>query len=209
MPINPTWTASLERQLIDIRTALQKRDPAEVAQLAGADIGDKQDCLLISFWNRRYSVCWPELTVATDSGERCSVSVQTILLQYLLQANGAPIENSWVSLGNLPNGAFYEQAFQGYSGNLLARRFRGDMEGFRNCARRLGGEPLNIGDSAYRFWALPRIPIALVFWSGGGEFQDWAQVLFDNSARYYHQVEVLAHLGATLCERVIQAYQKQ
>ncbi len=209
MPINPTWIASLERQLVDIREALRKRDPAEVARLAGAACPAGENSLQLFFWNRRYSISWPDLTVCLDSGESCSAPTQAVLLMYLLQANGAPIENSWVSLRNLPNGAFYEQAFQGYSGNLIARAFRGDPEGFRAIAQRLEGEPVNMGDGAYRFWALPRIPLALVFWSGGEEFPDWAQVLFDNSARHYHQVEVLAHLGAMLCERVIQAREKR
>jgi hypothetical protein len=131
-----------------------------------------------------------------------------MILQYLLLADGAPIENTWVSLRNLPHGAFYEQAFQSYSGNLLLRSFRGDMESFRAIARGLGGEPLEMGDAAFRFWVLPRIPLAVVYWSGGGEFPDSAQVLFDKSAGHYHHLEILAHLGGMLCERLVQAHEE-
>lgn len=211
MRINPTWAASLERQLVEIREALRKRDPAEVARLSGVACGaeGEEARLQVRFWGRGYLISWPSLTVHQENGEPCSEPTQAVLLQYLLQADGTLLENSWVSLRNLPNGSFYEQAFQGYSGNLVARTFRGDLEGFRATAQRLGGEHVDMGDGAYRFWALPRIPLVLVFWSGGEEFPDSAHVLFDSTAGHYHQVEMLAHLGAMLCERMIQAREQR
>jgi hypothetical protein len=112
------------------------------------------------------------------------------------------LEGSWVSLAGLPNGAFYEQAFQSYSGNLLARALRGRPHQLKQAAESLGGDPASIGDQAYRFWALPRIPLALVYWSGGEEFPDSVQVLFDASAGHYQHLEMLAHLGALLCQKL-------
>jgi hypothetical protein len=82
------------------------------------------------------------------------------------------------------------------------------VESFRAAARASGGEPVEMGDASFRFWAFPRVPLAVVFWSGGGEFPDSAQVLFDNSASHYHHLEILAHLGGMLCERIVQAGEK-
>jgi hypothetical protein len=148
------------------------------------------------------------LAVRDKEGQPCPRHFQGLILQYLLLADGTPLENTWVSLRNLPHGSFYEQAFQSYSGNLLVRSFRENVEAFRAIARTLGGEPLEMGDAAFRFWALPRIPLAVVYWSGGGEFPDAAQVLFDKSASHYHHLEILAHLGGMLCERIVQAREK-
>jgi len=205
--LNPTWAASIEKQVLETRYALRGRDPADLANLSGAGcaIAGEAARLQLHFWSHSYVVVWPGLTVQEEDGNPCPTPIQAMLLQYLAQADGAPLENTWVSLSNLPNGAFYEQAFQGYSGNLIARTFRGDLESLRAAAMKLAGEPLEMGDLAYRFWAFPRIPLALVYWSGGEEFPDSAQVLFDRSASHYHHLEMLAHLGAVLCERLIDA----
>ena len=205
MRVNPTWAASLEKQLQETQEALRGRSPAEVALWSGAacEAAAGETRLELPFWGRPYLITWPDLAVRDKGGQPCPGPFQGLILQYLLLADGAPLENTWVSLRNLPHGAFYEQAFQSYSGNLLVRRFRGDVEGFRAIARGLGGEPVEMGDAAFRFWALPRIPLAVVYWSGGGEFPDSAQVLFDNSASHYHHLEMLAHLGGMLCERIV------
>jgi len=211
MRINPTWAASLEKQVRETRAALQQADPARVAGRSGAacEAAGEETRLEVRFWGRPYGITWPDVTVSGTEGEPCPLPVETALLQYLFLADGAPLEEAWVSLRNLPHGAFYEQAFQGYSGKPLAKSFHGDLEGFRAAAQRIGGEPLEMGNAAYRFWAFPRVPVAVVYWSGGEEFPDDAQVLFDKSAGHYQPVEMLAHLGSMLCERLIQARSKR
>jgi len=196
--------------LAETKEALRRRDPAEVARLSGAEyaVSERETRLQLCHWNKPYLVAWPDVSVRQADGSPCAEPVQAMLLQYLSQADGTPLENAWVSLRNLPNGAFYEQAFQGYSGNLIARVFRRDVTGFRVVATRLGGEPLDIGDASFRFWAFPRIPLALVFWSGGDEFPDSAQVLFDKSAGHYHHLEMLAHIGSVLCEMMVGGREK-
>ena len=209
--MNPTWAASLEKQLLETQEALRRRDPAEVALWSGTTrkVAAGETRLEVPFWGRPHLITWPDLEVRDKDGQPSPAPVQGTILQYLLLADGAPLENTWVSLRNLPNGAFYEQAFQSYSGNLLVRSFREDVESFRGIARSMGGEPLEMGDAAFRFWALPRIPLAVVYWSGGGEFPDSAQVLFDKSASHYHHLEMLAHLGGMLCEQIVQAREKR
>lgn len=205
MPVNPEWEASLEVQLDEIRAALAKRDPAEVADASGAALnGDER--LTIEFFGQTYVVIWPKVDVRDADGAESPTPVQSSLLQHLDCANGAPLEGRWVSLRELPNGAFYEQAFQGYTGQRLVRTFRSDIDGFREAARAIGGEPLDVGDAGFRFRVLPRVPLAVVYWSGGEEFPASAQVLFDASAQHYHHLEMLAHLGSTLCSRIISAY---
>jgi hypothetical protein len=210
MRVNPTWAASLEKQLEETQQALRRRDPAEVALWSGAtcEAVAGSTHLEVPFWGRPYLITWPGLEVRDKEGQPSPAPVQGTILQYLLLADGTPLDNTWVSLRDLPHGSFYEQAFQSYSGNLLVRTFRGDVEGFRTIAQKMGGEPVEMGDAAFRFWALPRIPLAVVYWSGGGEFPDSAQVLFDKSASHYHNLEMLAHLGGMLCEKIVSAREK-
>ena len=210
MPVNPTWAASLEKQLRETQEALRQREPAEAAFWSGARCENLEGAirLEIPFWGRPYFVTWPDLATRDEAGQPCPAHFSGLILQHLFLADGAPLENNWVSLRNLPHGAFYEQAFQSYSGNLLVRSFRGNVEAFRAAARGLRGEPVEMGDSAFCFWVFPRLPLAVVYWSGGGEFPDSAQVLFDNSASHYHHLEILAHLGGMLCEQLVEYAKK-
>jgi hypothetical protein len=205
---NPAWEKSLEPQIAQAREALRRRDPRIVADNSGAvyyEIEEGQGRLQLRFFGRPYTITWPELEIFDPEDQTCSNPVQAALLQYLVLSDGTPLAHRWVSLRELPNGAFYERAFQSYSGNLVARHFKGDVEGFRAAARKLGGDPVELGDAAFRFWALPRIPLVVVYWSGGDEFPASAQVLFDASAGHYHHVEMLAHLGAMICDQLIRA----
>jgi hypothetical protein len=209
---NPAWEQSLEPKIAQARDELRARDPREIAERSGAvyyEIEEGQGRLQVRFFGQPYTVTWPDLEVFDPTGQRCSNPVQAVLLQYLVLADVTPLAQQWVSLRELPNGAFYERAFQSYSGNLVARAFKSDIDAFREAALQLGGEPLALGDAAFRFWALPRIPLALVYWSGGEEFPASAQVLFDASAGHYHHLEMLAHLGAMLCDRVIAMHRRE
>jgi hypothetical protein len=207
----PAWEQSLEPKIAQARDELRARDPREIAERSGAvyyEIEEGQGRLQVRFFGQPYTVTWSDLEVFDPTGQRCSNPVQAVLLQYLVLADGTPLAQQWVSLRELPNGAFYERAFQSYSGNLVARAFKSDIDAFREAALQLGGEPLALGDAAFRFWALPKIPLALVYWSGGEEFPASAQVLFDASAGHYHHLEMLAHLGAMLCDRVIAVHRE-
>jgi len=207
--INPTWAASIEKRMGETREALRRANPAQVAERSGAacQVTGEETHLEVQFWGRPYRITWPGVTIGGMEGEPCPLPVEAALVQYLSVADGAALEEEWASLGELPHGAFYESAFQGYSSKPLAKAFQSDLEGFRAAAERIGGERVDMGTAAYRFWAFPRVPIAVVYWSGGEEFPDDAKVLFDQSATHYQPVEMLAHLGGTVCERLIKAGQ--
>jgi len=205
------WEQSLEPKIAQARDELRARDPRELAERSGAvyyEVEESQGRLQVRFFGQPYTVTWPDLEIFDPKGQSCSNPVQAALLQYLVLADGTPLAQHWVSLRELPNGAFYERAFQSYSGNLVARAFKSDIDAFRKAALQFGGEPIALGDAAFRFWALPKIPLALVYWSGGEEFPASAQVLFDASAGRYHHLEMLAHLGAMICDRVIAVHRE-
>jgi len=96
--------------------------------------------------------------------------MQALLLYYFVTADGKSPEAHWISFADLPDGRFYNQAFQGYSGNELARSFQNDLDAFE---RQPGGragiatESSDIpGDRAFLFQALPRLALLIAYWSG-------------------------------------------
>jgi len=186
---------------------MRGRDPHEVAHLSGASIVmDTSDRVILGLrlWDILYHVTWPQIQVTeTASGEPCRANTEATLLYYLSTADGTPPSGQWVGFQELPAGTFYSRAFQGYSGDELVRHFREDVEAFRRAAQCAGGTPLPWSDAGFSFLALPRVPMAIVYWLGEEGIPTRAQVLFDRTSSHYLPTDGLAGLGAQLVHRVI------
>lgn len=128
---------------------------------------------------------------------------QALLMYYLTTADGAPLTGNWISFSELQDGRFYIQAFQGYTGQELARAFEDDRFAFEQAAQALGGTPFPLGDAAYAFQALPKTPLLAVYWQGDEDFPASCQVLFDSAANHYLPTDAYAILGSTLTRRLI------
>jgi hypothetical protein len=131
-----------------------------------------------------------------------------MLLYYLHTADGTDLADRWIGFRELPDGSFYNQAFQGYSGNRVAQHFGEDDVALHAAARQLGGFELPaLAPVAYAFTPLPKIRMALALWPGDEDFPTRASVLFDANASHYMTTDGLALLGSGLARRVIRASQ--
>jgi hypothetical protein len=199
------WQESMLRQIDRLRKSIQASTPEVIADRCGASF-DGSNVELI-FWGDRVTLSWPDLEAChLADGSPCSTFDSAMLLYYLLTADGAPMSDRWISFRELPDGAFYHQAFQGYSGNVIAHTFSDDMEAFEQAARELKGTALPaLAPSAFAFQPLPRVRIACVLWPGDDEFPTRASVLFDAAASHYMPTDGLALLGAGLARRLIKS----
>jgi hypothetical protein len=199
------WQESMLRQIDRLRESIQTSTPEVIADRCGGSY-DGSDLGLI-FWGDRVTLSWPDLKACRiHDGSPCSTFDSAMLLYYLVTADGAPMADRWISFRELPNGAFYHQAFQGYSGNVIARTFSGDVEAFDRAARGLKGTVLPaLAPLAFAFQPLPRIRIACVLWPGDDEFPTRASVLFDAASSHYMPTDGLALLGSGLARRLIRA----
>lgn len=196
------------RQLLQsMRERLVTGDPRILAQNTGMSFDEATSDLLGSVLGRDFSVQYPAFVAHERNTERrqASLWVQILLMHYFRTADGAAVEHDWISYRELPAGMFYQRAFQGYSGDKLARIIGEDQLRLREACLRLGGSALQIGDIAFAFPALPRVPIAVAFWTGDDEFPANAKVLFDRSAPHYLPTDGLAVVGARLCNLILYA----
>ncbi len=199
------WEASMARRLDELRRGLKERDPHVVAALAGARGEDAG--LELDYWGAAVHIPWPEMSaLAASTGELLSVFDRAMLLYYLHTADGAPLADRWISFRELPDGGFYHQAFQGYSGDLLARRFGEMPQAFEAACRAQGGWALpTLAPQAFAFQPLPRLRLAVVLWPGDEDFASRAMVLFDGAAHHYLPTDGLALLGSGLTQRLLRA----
>jgi hypothetical protein len=129
-------------------------------------------------------------------------AVSLVLLHYLLTADGTGIADQWVSCRELPGGRFYGRAFADQAEGVIAATFGTDVAGFRAAAATLGGLPLDLADAAYRFQALPRVPMAVLLWAGDDELPGQTRILYDASAGHFLPTEDLSGLGDWLAHQL-------
>ncbi len=191
------------------RAALKEADPVVLAARSGAQykrLDKERGELRLTLWGQGYVIIYPDfIAYEEESGEISSPGRQALFLHYLRTADGKPIADRWVSLREIEGGEFYHRASQGYSGDRLAKHFGNDVEAFKQAAERAGGERRDLGDAAYSFLSLPRVPLVVVYWQGDEEFSPTARVLFDASAGHYLPVDLLSVLGSELCSRIMRA----
>jgi hypothetical protein len=197
------WRRSMRPRIESVRRELGTDSAEQLAERSGAALTD--DGIALDFLGRTYAVSWPSLTVRAASGEEAPEETQILLLDYLASADGSPPSGRWVGFQELPDGAFYRHAFQGYTGNRLVRDLGGEEERFRRGAEALAGEVIEFGDAGYAFDVLPHVRLAIVWWRGDEEFPAKAHVLFDAAAATYLPTDGLAIVGSALCRRLIAA----
>ncbi len=206
LDLNRRFQHALERG----RTEWVAADPARCAALAGAEWTPSG--IRVPFFGRPHLVTHPEGVVYVAAGpdlnrpdaelREAHVSIQIVLLHYLMTADGTPPADRWITFRELPDGLFYAQAFAGHAEGVLAERLGSRLDRFRQAAEALGGSPLGLADAAYRFQAFPRLAVAVLLWEGDEDFPPQARILFDAHAGHYLPTEDLAGIGDWLAHRL-------
>lgn len=210
---HPMDVDQLSLRVQELRLSLQNKDPEILAALTGTHFQRAQaekGRFSLVFLGREVCLNYPELVAtAAETAQELPTYQQAMLLYYFCTGDGTPIQGRWISFSELPNGRFYQQAFQSYTGGELVNVLQNDLKGFERAAQNMGGERFSFGQAAYRFLALPRVPLLVAYWQGDEDFTASCQVLFDASASHYLPTDVCAILGRMLTQRLVKAYRIQ
>lgn len=195
------WEESMLRRIDSLRDSILTKTAQQISTLSYADY--KEGEIHLKYWGDLFIVEWPSLEMRGPSGMPTSIFDRAMVLYYFHTADGTEMADRWIGFRELPNGGFYNRAFQGYSGDRLARKFGESPEDFILAATNLGGVRLtSLVDYAFAFLPLPRVRIAAVLWPGDDEFPTKASVLFDASSSHYLPTDGLALLGSGLVSRL-------
>jgi len=198
------WEASMLRSMEQLRDSIRLNPPALIAHRAGGSYTDLE--IHLKYWGQEITIRWPELEAYDEAGKACATFDTAILVYYLQTADGTPMADRWIGFRELPHGAFYNQAFQGYAGDHLGKHFGFHPERLETTAQRLDGWKLPaLAPYAFAFQPLPQIGLAAVLWPGDEEFPAKASILFDASASHYMPTDGLAILGSGLTRRLVKA----
>jgi hypothetical protein len=184
-----------------------------LSRLAGIDLADAAACLgatmdegraVIPFLNRTYRVS--KNGIIRDDGQRPQLGTCVILSRYLLMCPlNEPVKMEWASYRDFkdsgPLAAYWANDVEG----ALGEAFAGRLADLAKAAAQLGGYTPGEEfpyDACYRFDALPKIPMLLLFNDADDEFPAKCTILFQASAEEYLDGECLGMLGAQLAGRL-------
>lgn len=204
----PQSPPGLESRAGELRASLQPVPAETLAARTGAayiELTPGRGEFHFNLFDKPIVGAFPNLTFFTPAGDKLPDFLQALLLYYFVTADGAPLSGQWVSFADLPGGRTYNQAFQGYSGDVVRNSIPqiDGLECFKSACQSLGGQLLDIGSASFKFQALPRLPLLLTFWLGDEEFPSSCKVLFDSSATHYLPIDGCAILGSQLTGKIV------
>ena len=198
----------LGNRLAELRKLLEEKNPDDLATKSGTrykSIDQENGQFHTQLWDRSIVFAFPDFVASDEQTlDVLGASSQALLLYYFVTCDGTPASGQWVSFSELPDGRFYNQAYQGYSGGRLAQVFKNDFEALCQVAENLGGKRVYLlGDAAYEFQVLPLVTLLVVTWQGDEEFQSTYQILFDAAVSHHLPTDACAILGSNLTSRLI------
>jgi hypothetical protein len=193
----PLW-----QRLEELRTLLREANPQRLAERSGATLD--ADSLHLVVWRRPVEVNLCSF-FARHAETRVDLDPlsQVLIAYYLHTCDGTPPAGTWISFTELPDGLFYAQAFQSYTGHRLSIVFGNDVQRFAAASFATGGKPIVFGDRAFTFSFLPWVRLAVVCWQGDEDFPASYRILFDANAGHHLTTDGCAVLGAVLTRRLL------
>jgi hypothetical protein len=199
----------LGERVDEIRSKLKDANPEKLAARTGATYtpkGESRGEFKLPYWSREIVISFPDFSGKyAETGDTVNTFDLTMLAYYFDVSDGGPISGEWIAFNQIPGGLFYAQAFQGYSGDELAKVFVNDSESFIDANEKLGGRREFFGNVAYSYQILPRVPIMVVCWLGDEDFPPSYRMLFDSNAHRHLVTDAYAILGSNLARRLIKA----
>ena len=162
---------------------LASTDPDVVCKRAGASM-QSAGSFLLKFFNSYLLIDTNEEKGYLEVDGRWMMLGQplTVLMAvvYLLKASEIELKGEMVGVQELKDSHFFQGPHKLKTGSVLMR-YGNDLQGLRDAATALGGEPLDLGDLAFKFSVFPKVPVYYLLWKGDEEFPPNLVILFDRT----------------------------
>lgn len=178
-----------------------RRDPHEMAERAGGEcesVNCSNSLITVRLMGQEHTIAHPAGSIEFPDHHQVIIVAHILLLHYLLNASGKPLGNEPAAYKDIPGGDKYFSVFKKRVEMPILNAYVDNPEGFESACIALGGERAGMGDIAFKFQALPRVPITYIYWKGDEEFPASIQVLFDTSVKDYLPLEDIVFLSEML-----------
>ncbi len=188
-----------EALLAELRTEVAALRFADTAAGLGAELRDGS--LSIRCLGRDFLMA-PDGTIAATGP--LSPWMQILLLHYVRTRGDATLLGRWVSFGDLKAGLMKSTSFARECEEPLRLLFDLDPRPVEDALARLGGlrQVGTPAPVAWKIFALPRVPVQILYWPNDEEFPSKLKILFDATADRFLDVESLTFLIEGLVKNI-------
>lgn len=184
---------------------LLQKDIKRLCEFAGAKI-HSETSLILPFLNGKILADIKNRHIFEYDGAnliKCEEPLKKlIVLVYLLNVSRENISNEIVGLSELKSFSFFRGPHELRTHNLL-QKFGNDKNGFCKAAERVGGQPADYADCAYKFLPFPKIVLYYLLWEGDEDFEPEIKILFDRSIECHLQADAIWGVVNLVSEIVI------
>ena len=188
-------------------------DPAEVCRRSLATYALEEEAYRIPLLHQKYTIHPFRRSMArqADPAARSHrygdilFDEALVLIIYLLRAREIPLAGKQQTEKDLPGGETFFRGPHELARRPILKHFGRNPEAFRKAAAALGGQRLDFGDAAFRFQALPRIPLDYILWAEDDEFPARLTIAFDPTVSDHLPLDVVWALVHLATRRLVEA----
>jgi hypothetical protein len=192
---------------------LTTMDPADVCRRSLGTYEPEEEAYRILLLHQGYTIhpLRRSITRETDPAARADrhgdilFDEALVLIIYLLRAREIPLAGKQQTEKDLPGGETFFRGPHELARRPILKHFGPNPEAFHRAAASLGGQRLDFGDAAFRFQALPRVPLDYILWAEDDEFPARLTIAFDPTVSAHLPLDVVWALVHLATRRLVDA----
>ena len=183
---------------------LAGQNPDDVCKRALCRYDANEKSYALSVWGDEYKI-FPlrsKIECATQKTKGYHDYFFIFIMHYLLRSKETEITKEWISEKDIPGGSTFFRGPHIIPTEIITARFQNNVQQFKNVCEQVNGSPVSMADAAYEFKITPRVPVAVLYWSGDDEFPAESKVLYDRSIADLFALDVIYALAVGVCEKL-------
>jgi hypothetical protein len=182
---------------------LRHMNVTEMCHLAAVPPPDSKGHIWVPMLGENFAVDVEEEQVLLNGTEPARPDKSLIVLHYLIGAMSIEPTGTLVSFRELQGGDVYWKAYEGRSIDRLQDSFGERPEALHQAVKGMEHKKAPMGDVGYVITALPKVPVTVAVWGADDELPASANVLWDETVKYYLHTEDVAVLGGIVASELI------
>ena len=189
---------TLDRVCADFFKILKNSDLTGIALKTGATIIGAQRLGLLFFGSEvivdleTMGVYYKEGSSGgkTQSSKKLDIFSYSIVLHYLVNADGAKISGDWISYRELPGGMFYFRTIPGVL-EPVRQKYKNSAERLVKRIEQSGGHRSSDFKNGAVIYPFKNFPVLMILDEESEEFDASLRILFDSSGSHYIKTDVV------------------
>lgn len=168
---------------------LSAMDLEAVCLNSGSVMVDK-DRIEVKFFNDRYIVDVANRSIKDKQNNNLDPYRSSIILHYLVVADGTPVSGKWISFRQLPHGLFYAKTVEEAMVSV-AEKYGNNADLFVGKGLGIGGRRSSEFEYGVIVNGFSRVSLLMVLYPESEEFDSEARFFYDQSISHYLKTDIV------------------